>query len=62
MAAMKELWEDIHYLLDTTRWSIDEIANKLGCPVEMVEGVVEERWKDRVMASETHSPYMTCNS
>lgn len=62
MAAMKELWEDIHYLLDTTRWSIDEIANKLGCPVEMVEEIVEERWRDRVMASETLSPYQTCNS
>ena len=44
MAAVKELWEDINYLLDTTKWSIDEIANALKCPVSMVESVVEERW------------------
>ena len=62
MSAMKELYEDIHYLLDTTRFSCDEIANSLKCPVEMVEEIVEERWMDRVGKSETLSPYMTCNS
>jgi hypothetical protein len=62
MSAMKELYEDIHYLLDTTRFSCDEIANSLKCPVEFVEEIVEQRWMDRVGKSETLSPYMTCNS
>ena len=62
MSKMKELWEDIHYLLDTTKWSCDEIANSLKCPVEFVEEIVEQRWMDRVGKSETLSPYMTCNS
>lgn len=64
MAAMKELWEDINYLLDTTKWSIDEIANSLSCPVEMVEGVVEQRWMDRLglKVDEVMSPHATCNS
>ena len=50
MAAMKELWENINYLLDTTKWSCEEIANALKCPVDMVNGVVEERWKERIAA------------
>jgi hypothetical protein len=62
MSKMKELWEDIHYLLDTTKWSCDEIANSLKCPVEMVNEIVEERWLAAVGKSETLSPYMTCNS
>jgi hypothetical protein len=45
---MKELWENINYLLDTTRWSIAEISNYLGCPVEWVEEVVEQRWQDAI--------------
>jgi hypothetical protein len=59
---MKELWEDIHYLLDTTKWSCDEIANALSCPVEMVNEIVEERWMAAVGKSETLSPFATCNS
>jgi hypothetical protein len=51
MAAMKELWEDIHYLLDTTKWSCEEIANSLKCPVEFVEEIVEQRWEERIYAS-----------
>ena len=63
MAAMKELWEEINYLLDTTRWSCDEIANYCSCPVDWVNDIVEERWQDILVGkSETLSPYVTCNS
>jgi hypothetical protein len=48
MAAMKELWENINYLLDTTKWSCEEIANYLKCPVDMVNGIVEQRWNERI--------------
>ena len=62
MSAVKELWEDIHYLLDTTKFSCEEIANTLKCPVEWVEEIVEQRWMERVGKSETLSPFATCNS
>ena len=45
---MKELWESINYLLDTTKWSIAEISNYLGCPVEWVEEIVEQRWQEAI--------------
>jgi len=48
MAAMKELWENIHYLLDTTKWSCEEISNALKCPIEWVNEIVEERWKEAI--------------
>jgi hypothetical protein len=50
MAAMKELWENINYLLDTTKWSCEEIANALKCPVEFVNEIVEQRWNERTAA------------
>ena len=62
MAAMKELWEDIHYLLDTTKWSCVEIANKLQCPVDWVNDIVEQRWIEHVGELESMSPYATVNS
>jgi hypothetical protein len=46
MAAMKNLWEDINYLLDTTKWSCEEVANYLEVPVSWVNEVVEERWNE----------------
>ena len=48
MGQMKNLWEDINYLLDTTQMLCDEIAATLECPVEWVNEVVEDRWKERV--------------
>ena len=53
MAAMKELWENINYLHDKYRgpvnWkSCQDIADELGCPVEWVNEIVEERWNARV--------------
>jgi hypothetical protein len=51
MAAMKDLWEQINYLLDTTKWSCDEIANYCGCPINFVNEIVEQRWNERIYAS-----------
>ena len=51
MAGMKELWEEINYLLDTTKWSCEEIANYCSCPIEMVNGIVEDRWNERIAAA-----------
>ena len=53
MAAMKDLWENIHYALDTYKgpanWkSCEEIADELGCPVEWVNEIVEQRWKETI--------------
>jgi hypothetical protein len=48
MAALKVLWENINYLLDTTKWSCEEIATALKCPVEFVNEIVEQRWNERV--------------
>jgi hypothetical protein len=59
---MKELYEEINYLLDTTRWSCAEIADYCSCPEDWVNEIVEQRWMARVGQSESLSPYMTCNS
>ena len=40
---MKELYESICWLLDTTQLTSSEIAEELGCPVAWVQDVVEER-------------------
>jgi len=50
MAAMKDLWEEINYLLDTTKWSCEEISNYCGCPIDWVNEIVEQRWNERVKA------------
>jgi hypothetical protein len=50
MSMMKNLWEDVNYLLDTTKWSCEEISNYLKCPVYLVEDIVEERWNERIEA------------
>lgn len=46
MAIMKTIWEDINHLLDTTKWTIEEIANYVEVPISLVNEVVEERWKE----------------
>jgi len=56
MAAMKELWENIHYCLDNctgpNNWkSCQEIADELGCPVEWVNEIAEQRWNEMVSAA-----------
>jgi hypothetical protein len=62
MDAMRTLWEDINYMLDTTNMCCADIAYELECPVDWVNDVVEQRWKERVVKSEPMSPYVTCNS
>jgi uncharacterized protein YoxC len=41
---MKELYTEINELLDNTNLLVDDIAQKVGCPVEMVNEIVLERW------------------
>ena len=58
MGQMKQLWEDINYCLDLHRgpqnWkSCQQIADDLGCPVEWVNEIVEQRWKETVGETET---------
>lgn len=48
MSGMKDLWEQINYLLDTTKWSCQEVANYLEVPVSWVNEVVEDRWKEAI--------------
>jgi hypothetical protein len=64
MSKMAEIDMEIRDLLDTTRWSIDEIANYCQCPVAWVEAIVEERWVARLnrKMDEVMSPFQTCNS
>jgi hypothetical protein len=64
MGQMKHLWEDINYLLDTTKFSCEEIANSLSCPVDWVNEIVEQRWIERVgkLVDEEMSPHATMNS
>lgn len=47
MSAMKELYNSIEELLDTTNLLCEDIAEKVGCPVKMVNDVVEQRWIER---------------
>ena len=46
MSKMFELNAEINHYLDNTRFMIDEIANAVGCSVELVNTVVEERWEN----------------
>lgn len=43
MSKMKELYTDINDLLETTRLSCEEIAERLKCPVNMVNDVLAVR-------------------
>jgi hypothetical protein len=43
---MKEIWENINFLLDTTNLLCQEIADELGIPVSFVNEVVEQRWEN----------------
>ena len=40
---MKELYENICWLLDTTQMTATDIAEKLNCPVAWGQDVIEER-------------------
>jgi len=68
MSKMADLHLEITDYLDNTKFMIDEIANAIGCPIELVEALVEQRWADRVggmvdeLMAEPLSPFATCNS
>lgn len=63
MSKMSDLHLEITDYLDNTKFMIHEIANAVGCPIELVEALVEQRWADMVEdAVEPLSPCATCNS
>jgi hypothetical protein len=41
---MKELYENINYLLDTTHLLCQEIADEIGCDIVYVEQIVHGRF------------------
>jgi hypothetical protein len=45
---MKELYENINYMLDTTYLLCQEIADALNCDVRFVEEIVHARFMKRV--------------
>jgi hypothetical protein len=51
MSYMSNLDYEINELLDTTRMSCNEIAERLQCPVQLVNDVVEQRWNERIAAA-----------
>lgn len=51
MSYMSNLDYEINELIDTTRLSCAEIAERLQCPVELVNAVVEQRWNERIAAA-----------
>lgn len=55
MSAMKELYTEINKLLDTTNLLCDGIAEKVGCPVSIVNDIVEQRWIERHLQPELYA-------
>jgi hypothetical protein len=51
MSKMAEIDMMIRELLDTTMLSSQEIADQVDCPVDWVNGIVEERW-DTLLANQ----------
>ena len=51
MSKMADIDMMIRDLLDTTMLSCEEIANEIGCPVDWVNGIVQERW-DTLLANQ----------
>ena len=45
---MKEIYENINYLLDTTHLLCQEIADELSIPVEYVNQIVHQRFLERI--------------
>ena len=44
MGKMSDINLEIHTLLDETAMSCEEIANQIGCPIDWVNNIVQERW------------------
>lgn len=51
MSRMADIDLSIRDLLDTTMLSCAEIADQVGCPVDWVNGIVQERW-DTLLANQ----------
>ena len=49
---MSELEIEINEILDTTVMLCEEIAEQVGCPVELVEKIVEKRWNDLLFSND----------
>ena len=47
---MSEVEIEINKLLDTTVMLCEEVAAQVGCPVELVEKIVEKRWNDTLFS------------
>jgi hypothetical protein len=46
MSKMSDMNMEICTLLDTTMMSSQEIADQVGCPLDWVDQIVEQRWAD----------------
>lgn len=49
---MSDIEIQINELLDTTIMMCDEVAAQVGCPVEWVEKIVEQRWNDLLFSND----------
>ena len=49
---MSEIEIQINEILDTTVMLCEEIAEQVGCPVELVEKIVEKRWNDLLFSND----------
>ena len=49
---MSEFEIEINELLDTTVMLCEEVAAQVGCPVELVEKIVEQRWNDMLFSND----------
>ena len=47
---MSDIEIQINELLDTTVMLCEEVAAQVGCPVELVEKIVEKRWNDTLFS------------
>jgi len=59
MSRMSEIDMMIRELLDTTMLSCQEIADQVDCPVDWVNGIVEERWESLLANQEFQDGYET---
>ena len=47
---MSDIEIEINELLDTTVMLCEKVAAQVGCPVELVEKIVEKRWNDTLFS------------
>jgi hypothetical protein len=57
MSKMSDIDMEIRDLLDTTMLSCAEIAEQVGCPVDWVNSIVEERWEALLANQEFQNGY-----